>query len=83
MLGLSYAMGWWTRFVDGVRVYFAWANHGEYLMVAPSLDIVVGRFGLQYGLGAPMGESGGGIAGHQTWPQVLARIATTVGAAKG
>ena len=78
MLGLSYTMGWWTRIVDGNRVYFAWGNHGEYVMVVPNLDIVVGRFGRQYGLGAPPGESGGGPVGHELWPQVLARVAETV-----
>jgi CubicO group peptidase (beta-lactamase class C family) len=81
MLGLSYAMGWWTRIVDGNRTYFAWGNHGEYVMVVPSLDIVVGRFGRQYGLGAPPGQSGGGTVGHEVWPQVLARVAATVAAA--
>ena len=80
MLGLSYTMGWWTRIVDGNRIYFAWGNHGEYVMVVPSLDIVVGRFGRQYGLGAPPGASGGGTVGHEVWPQVLARVATTVAA---
>jgi CubicO group peptidase (beta-lactamase class C family) len=80
MLGLSYTMGWWTRIVDGNRVFFAWGNHGEYVMVVPSLDIVVGRFGRQYGLGAPLGTSGGGAVGHEIWPQVLARIAATVAA---
>ncbi|HEV2476070.1 MAG TPA: serine hydrolase [Candidatus Dormibacteraeota bacterium] len=80
MLGLSYTMGWWTRIFDGNRVYFAWGNHGEYVMVVPSLDIVVGRFGRQYGLGAPAGASGGGTVGHEVWPQVLARVAATVAA---
>jgi hypothetical protein len=73
-------MGWWTRIVDGNRVYFAWGNHGEYVIVVPSLDIVVGRFGRQYGLGAPPGASGGGTVGHEIWPQVLARVAATVAA---
>jgi CubicO group peptidase (beta-lactamase class C family) len=78
---LSYGMGWWTQVIGGVRVYWAWGNHGEYVMAVPSLDIVVGRFGRQYGLGAPRGNSGGGYAGHVIWPRVLTRIATTVAAA--
>ncbi len=51
-----------------------------YLMVVPSLDIVVARFGRQYALGAPRGNSGGGVVGHLIWPEVLARVATTVAA---
>jgi CubicO group peptidase (beta-lactamase class C family) len=77
---LNYGMGWWTQMIDGLRVYWAWGNHGEYVMVVPSLDIVVGRFGRQYGLGAPRGNSGGGYVGHVIWPGVLTRIATTVAA---
>ncbi|HEX7264939.1 MAG TPA: serine hydrolase [Candidatus Dormibacteraeota bacterium] len=75
---LSYGMGWWTQRIDGIEVYYTWGNHGEYVMVVPSLDIVIGRFGRQYGLGAAMGDQGGGIAGHVMWPQILTRIATTV-----
>ena len=52
-----------------------WSNHGEHV---PSLDVVVGRFGRRYGLGATIGDQVGGIAGHIIWPQVLTRIATTV-----
>jgi CubicO group peptidase (beta-lactamase class C family) len=77
---LFYTMGWWTRIVDRVRVFYAWGSHGEYVMVVPSLDIVVARFGRQYGFDAPPGDSGGGAMGHVMWPQVLARIATTVAA---
>jgi CubicO group peptidase (beta-lactamase class C family) len=82
MWGAHYAMMWWTRIVDGVRVFFAWGNHGEYVLVAPSLDIVVARFGRQYGLGAPLYNSGGGEVGHEKWPQVLTRIATSIAAAR-
>lgn len=78
--GVRYAMGWWTRVIDGTQVLYAWGNHGEYVLVAPSLDIVVARFGRQYGFGAPRGDSSGGNVGVQTWPQVLTRIATTVAA---
>jgi CubicO group peptidase (beta-lactamase class C family) len=81
--GLSYGMGWWTRVIDGVEVYYAWGDHGEYVLVAPSLDIVVARFGRQFGLGEPLGDSSGGNVGVQVWPQVLTRIATTVAATRG
>lgn len=76
--GLSYGLGWWTRIIDGIEVYYAWGDHGEYVLVAPSLDIVVARFGRQFGLGEPLGDSSGGNVGVQIWPQVLTRIASTV-----
>ena len=53
--GVRYGMGWWTRVIDGVQVYYAWGDHGEYVMVVPSLNIVVARFGRQYGFNAPRG----------------------------
>jgi CubicO group peptidase (beta-lactamase class C family) len=78
--GLSYGLGWWTRVIDGVEVYYAWGDHGEYVLIAPSLNVVVARFGRQFGLGEPLGDSSGGNVGVQVWPQVLTRIATTVAA---
>jgi CubicO group peptidase (beta-lactamase class C family) len=81
--GLSYGMGWWTRVIDGVEVYYAWGDHGEYVLVAPSLDVVVARFGRQFGLGEPLGDSSGGNVGVQVWPQVLTRIATSAAATPG
>jgi CubicO group peptidase (beta-lactamase class C family) len=81
--GLSYGLGWWTRVIDGVEVYYAWGDHGEYVLVAPSLDVVVARFGRQFGLGEPLGDSSGGNVGVQVWPQVLTRIATTAAATSG
>jgi CubicO group peptidase (beta-lactamase class C family) len=80
--GVRYGLGWWTRVIDGVQVFYAWGDHGEYILVAPSLDIVVARFGRQFGLGAPRGDSSGGSVGAQTWPRVLTRIATTVAATR-
>lgn len=78
--GVRYGMGWWTRVIDGIQVYYAWGDHGEYVLVAPRLDIVVARFGRQYGFNAPRGDSSGGFPGVQVWPQVLTRIAATVAA---
>jgi CubicO group peptidase (beta-lactamase class C family) len=71
-------MGWWTRVIDGIQVYYAWGDHGEYVLVAPQLNIVVARFGRQFGFDASRGDSSGGNPGVQIWPQVLTRIATTV-----
>ena len=80
--GVRYGLGWWTRVIDGTRVYYAWGDHGEYVLVAPELDIVVARFGRQYGFDAPRGDSTGGSVGVQTWPDVLTHIATTVAATR-
>ena len=65
--------------IDGVRVFYAWGDHGEYVLVAPSLDIVVARFGRQYNY-APYGDPSAETFAVQTWPTVLTRIATTVAA---
>ena len=80
--GVRYGLGWWTRVIAGTPVYYAWGDHGEYALVAPSLDIVVARFGRPCGLGAPRADSSGGRAGVPTWPQVLTRIATAVAATR-
>ncbi len=80
--GVRYGLGWWTRVIDGTRVYYAWGDHGEYILVAPSLDIVVARFGREYGFDAPRGDSSGGSVGVQTWPTVLTRIAVAVAATR-
>jgi len=43
---IRYGMGWWTRVIDGTPVFYEWGHHGQYVLVAPSLDIVVARFGV-------------------------------------
>jgi len=78
---LLYAMGWWTRIVDGVQIFYAWGDHGEYVVVVPSLDMVVTRFGREYGATFPRGDAGGGTMGREVWPEVLARVATLVAGA--
>lgn len=78
---MLYAMGWWTRIVDGVQSFYAWGDHGEYVVVVPSLDMVVARFGREYGATFPRGDAGGGNMGRETWPDVLTRVATTIAAA--
>lgn len=73
--GVRYGMGWWTRVIDGQPVFYAWGDHGEFVLVVPGLDTVVARFGRQFGFGAPAGDSTGGNAGVEIWPTVLTHIA--------
>jgi CubicO group peptidase (beta-lactamase class C family) len=75
--GVRYAMGWWTRVIDGIQVFYAWGDHGEYVMVIPSLDIVVARFGRQFNY-APYGDPSATPYEVQIWPEVLVRTASTV-----
>ena len=39
--GQEYGYGWWMRELGGHRAYFAWGFGGQYIFVAPSLDLVV------------------------------------------
>jgi CubicO group peptidase (beta-lactamase class C family) len=75
--GVFYAMGWWTRVIDGLKVYYAWGDHGEYVMVVPSLDVVVARFGRQFNY-APFGDPSIVTYAVEVWPPVLAHIAMSL-----
>jgi CubicO group peptidase (beta-lactamase class C family) len=63
---LRYGMGWWILTNAATRAYFAWGNHGQYVLVAPDLDIVVARFGKRDGI--------------NDWPQRMATLAQHVAA---
>ena len=39
--GLSYGYLWWTDTFDGNPVYFAWGYGGQFIFVAPHLELVV------------------------------------------
>lgn len=39
--GFSYGYLWWSRTIDGERVYFAWGHGGQRIFVVPGLDLVV------------------------------------------
>lgn len=70
--GVRYAVGWWAQVIHGTGVYYAWGNHGEYILVAPGLDIVVARFGTDYGTTG---------YGTHAWPQIMTAVAEHVAAA--
>ena len=36
-----YGYGWWMREMSGVPTYYAWGFGGQYIVLAPSLDLVV------------------------------------------
>ena len=61
-----YAAHWWTGTPDGVRFpeghVLAAGNHGQYVYVAPDLDVVIVRLGDRYGT--------------DDWPQILTTIAS-------
>jgi CubicO group peptidase (beta-lactamase class C family) len=39
--GREYGYGWWMRDMAGQRVYYAWGYGGQFIFVAPMLDLVV------------------------------------------
>ena len=39
--GRYYGYGWWIRDMAGVRTPYAWGFGGQFIVLAPSLDIVV------------------------------------------
>lgn len=39
--GHDYGYGWWGRRLDGERVWFAWGYGGQYVFLAPDLDLAV------------------------------------------
>lgn len=38
--GRYYGYGWWLRDMAGVEVHYAWGYGGQFIMVAPALDLV-------------------------------------------
>lgn len=38
--GRFYGYGWWLRDMAGVEVHYAWGYGGQFIMVAPALDLV-------------------------------------------
>ena len=66
-----YAAHWWTGTPDGVRFpdghVLAAGNHGQYVYVAPDLDVVIVRLGDRYGTDA--------------WPHLLSDLASQLQAA--
>lgn len=38
--GFQYGFSWWIGDFDGIRTYFAWGYGGQFLFVAPELDLV-------------------------------------------
>jgi CubicO group peptidase (beta-lactamase class C family) len=36
-----YGYGWWMRDMAGLQTYYAWGFGGQYIVIAPSLDLVV------------------------------------------
>jgi len=39
--GNGYGYGWWTRTARGVRVHYAWGYGGQFVFLAPSLELVI------------------------------------------
>ena len=39
--GNGYGYGWWTRELAGERFWYAWGYGGQYLLLAPELDLAV------------------------------------------
>jgi CubicO group peptidase (beta-lactamase class C family) len=39
--GHQYGYGWWMDEMEGHEVYFAWGFGGQYIFIAPDLDVVV------------------------------------------
>jgi CubicO group peptidase (beta-lactamase class C family) len=37
----DYGYMWWSKNVNGFKVYFAWGNGGQYIMVLPELESVI------------------------------------------
>jgi CubicO group peptidase (beta-lactamase class C family) len=65
-----YQYGWWT---PPGRAFMAEGNFGQYIYVAPEHDVVIVRFGSEYGYGHRFED---GLRG--TWPEVFAQIADAV-----
>ena len=39
--GFSYGLSWWIADFDGVRAYISWGHGGQFLFIAPDLDLIV------------------------------------------
>jgi CubicO group peptidase (beta-lactamase class C family) len=39
--GREYGYGWWIREMAGRRTFYAWGFGGQFIVVVPSLDLVV------------------------------------------
>lgn len=39
--GRFYGYGWWSRDIAGVAVNYAWGYGGQFIMIAPALDLVI------------------------------------------
>ena len=39
--GHQYGYGWWMDEMEGHKIYFAWGFGGQYIFIAPDLDVVV------------------------------------------
>ena len=66
----DYQYGWWTpRPGAAGDAFMAWGILGQYIYVVPSRDVVIVRFGTEYGYGHdPDAEAG-------TWPVLFGEIA--------
>jgi CubicO group peptidase (beta-lactamase class C family) len=62
---LRYEYGWWTPRASA-RAFYAHGNKGQYLYVVPGADLVIARFGSDYGYGS--------------WPELFAQLAPALGA---
>jgi CubicO group peptidase (beta-lactamase class C family) len=58
---LRYEYGWWTPRGAPLRAFYAHGNKGQYLYVVPGADLVVARFGSEYG--------------YPSWPELFAQLA--------
>ena len=39
--GRYYGYGWWVRYMAGVQIAYAWGYGGQFILLAPALDLVV------------------------------------------
>jgi len=39
--GRYYGYGWWLRDMAGVQIAYAWGYGGQFILIAPDLDLVV------------------------------------------
>ncbi|MDH3227846.1 MAG: beta-lactamase family protein [Thermoleophilia bacterium] len=65
-----YQYGWWTPTGAAGPAFMAEGNFGQYIYVAPEPDVVIVRFGREYGYGHRFKD---GLPG--TWPELFGQIA--------